>query len=576
VEGNWQEREKVLFAQMSSISRKRKPPQGMSAGELARRWIESSELDDEQTSSGLTINKSISADCVDKVCQRRRSSLPELIYSALKMSKNVASSSSTSPSPIRRRFCRGSPVSSVTMAGGGGGYIAVASSSSSSCPSATAAAAAAAAGYGDFGKFDVHIDARKRRRRKDKKRRKKGDGSLDNSGESSSGGLASLPSSSSPSPSSSKTAVAASLLLAKEKGASRSEAPATIVAEASVSATLTPRRRSSKRRSPRRSHSAPDQAGDVAKAKSKVQKDEKGDRERRSSKKKRRERGDSTARRSRREQHKQEEAERNENDDEKEVAVGKRTTFAAAVPVASSSRDEVSGGGGGSSSVGSVSSFSSSYSMRHGTKPTYIIMKLVLRSTSSADAFDAFLRSEYSEENCQFWQLVDRLHRLAADTHVPVAKLRELAQRIWDSYFTSRLAALNIPSAVLADVRKRFHEHAQSDERKRVVAIFDKAQKEIFSLMLHDSLPRFLRSPHYETVGDLALRRHIADLYTAVSSTPLPITPRAKPRQFSSMPGLGSATASSSTAAVPLHPSLAESAPGDMQSKKKKKKWFRL
>ncbi|KAG8127668.1 hypothetical protein E2320_014561, partial [Naja naja] len=95
-------------------------------------------------------------------------------------------------------------------------------------------------------------------------------------------------------------------------------------------------------------------------------------------------------------------------------------------------------------------------------------------------AFHAFLKSEFSEENLDFWLACEDYRKLRG-----CDKLQESAKKIFDQYIT-----IQAPKET-RDVTNR-------NILLPTRSCFDQAQKRIFGLMEKDSYPRFLRSLVYQ------------------------------------------------------------------------------
>ncbi|XP_039202267.1 regulator of G-protein signaling 8-like isoform X2 [Crotalus tigris] len=111
--------------------------------------------------------------------------------------------------------------------------------------------------------------------------------------------------------------------------------------------------------------------------------------------------------------------------------------------------------------------------------------KLLLHPYGRA-AFHAFLKSEFSEENLDFWMACEDYRKLRG-----CDKLQDSAKKIFDQYIT-----IQAPKEVNLDSQTR-------DVTNRNILLptrscFDQAQKRIFGLMEKDSYPRFLRSLVYQ------------------------------------------------------------------------------
>ncbi|XP_007437677.1 regulator of G-protein signaling 4-like [Python bivittatus] len=114
--------------------------------------------------------------------------------------------------------------------------------------------------------------------------------------------------------------------------------------------------------------------------------------------------------------------------------------------------------------------------------------KLLLHPYGRA-AFHAFLKSEFSEENLDFWMACEDYRKLRG-----CDKLQDSAKKIYDQYIT-----IQAPKEVNLDSQTR-------DVTNRNILLptrscFDQAQKRIFGLMEKDSYPRFLRSFVYQDLA---------------------------------------------------------------------------
>ncbi|XP_062353010.1 regulator of G-protein signaling 5 isoform X1 [Cinclus cinclus] len=100
-------------------------------------------------------------------------------------------------------------------------------------------------------------------------------------------------------------------------------------------------------------------------------------------------------------------------------------------------------------------------------------------------SFHSFLRSEFSEENAEFWVACEDYKK----TKSPV-KMAEKARKIYEEFIqTEAPKEVNIDHFTKAVTMKNLVEPSPTS--------FDMAQKRIFALMEKDSLPRFVRSEFY-------------------------------------------------------------------------------
>uniref|UniRef100_A0A8D3B418 RGS domain-containing protein n=2 Tax=Scophthalmus maximus TaxID=52904 RepID=A0A8D3B418_SCOMX len=97
--------------------------------------------------------------------------------------------------------------------------------------------------------------------------------------------------------------------------------------------------------------------------------------------------------------------------------------------------------------------------------------------------FRHFLRSEFSEENLDFWLAVERFKRIR-----PLSKMAARATKIYEEFIsTNAVRQVNVDSSVRewTNHSLRLYAHPTS---------FNLAQDQIFGLMETESYPRFLRS----------------------------------------------------------------------------------
>ncbi|KAF6075704.1 regulator of G protein signaling 4 [Phyllostomus discolor] len=100
-------------------------------------------------------------------------------------------------------------------------------------------------------------------------------------------------------------------------------------------------------------------------------------------------------------------------------------------------------------------------------------------------AFRAFLQSEYSEENLDFWVSCEEYKRLAS----PCAR-GPRAREIYEQFISVQAAKeVNLDACTREETRRNL--------QAPTAACFDEAQRRIFHLMEKDSYRRFLRSRFY-------------------------------------------------------------------------------
>ncbi|XP_063287505.1 regulator of G-protein signaling 3-like [Pelobates fuscus] len=102
--------------------------------------------------------------------------------------------------------------------------------------------------------------------------------------------------------------------------------------------------------------------------------------------------------------------------------------------------------------------------------------------------FRVFLRSEFSDENLDFWLACEDYR----DTH-PTFIMHSRARKIYHHYI-----AFQAPKEVNLDARTR--ELTEHNLLLPTRTTFDEAQRRIYGLMERDSYPRFLRSDLYQSM----------------------------------------------------------------------------
>ncbi|KAM7054863.1 regulator of G-protein signaling 5 [Molossus nigricans] len=110
----------------------------------------------------------------------------------------------------------------------------------------------------------------------------------------------------------------------------------------------------------------------------------------------------------------------------------------------------------------------------------------LLQNNYGLASFKSFLKSEFSEENLEFWMACEDFKR----TKSP-AKMAEKAKKIYEEFIQAEAPKeVNIDHFTKDLTAKRLVEPSPST--------FDVAQKRVHALMEKDSLPRFLRSEFYQ------------------------------------------------------------------------------
>uniref|UniRef100_A0A805QGD8 Regulator of G-protein signaling 8 n=1 Tax=Macaca fascicularis TaxID=9541 RepID=A0A805QGD8_MACFA len=110
-------------------------------------------------------------------------------------------------------------------------------------------------------------------------------------------------------------------------------------------------------------------------------------------------------------------------------------------------------------------------------------------------AFRAFLKTEFSEENLEFWLACEEFKKTRS-----TAKLVSKAHRIFEEFVD-----VQAPREVNIDFQTR--EATRKNMQEPSLTCFDQAQGKVHSLMEKDSYPRFLRSKMYLDLLSQSQRR---------------------------------------------------------------------
>uniref|UniRef100_A0A5F9C558 Regulator of G-protein signaling 5 n=1 Tax=Oryctolagus cuniculus TaxID=9986 RepID=A0A5F9C558_RABIT len=109
----------------------------------------------------------------------------------------------------------------------------------------------------------------------------------------------------------------------------------------------------------------------------------------------------------------------------------------------------------------------------------------LLQNNYGLASFKSFLKSEFSEENLEFWIACEEYKKIKSP-----AKMAEKAKQIYEEFIqTEAPKEVNIDHFTKDITMKNLVEPSLSS--------FDVAQKRIHALMEKDSLPRFVRSEFY-------------------------------------------------------------------------------
>uniref|UniRef100_A0A8D0GAK3 Regulator of G-protein signaling 16 n=1 Tax=Sphenodon punctatus TaxID=8508 RepID=A0A8D0GAK3_SPHPU len=117
----------------------------------------------------------------------------------------------------------------------------------------------------------------------------------------------------------------------------------------------------------------------------------------------------------------------------------------------------------------------------------------LLKSKSGVAAFHTFLKSEFSEENLDFWLACEDYKK----THSKI-KLAYKADKIFEEFVQNEAPReVNIDHETREETRKNLADATST--------CFDAAQAKTYTLMEKDSYPRFLKSASYRDMKEEAI-----------------------------------------------------------------------
>ncbi|XP_047442158.1 regulator of G-protein signaling 1 isoform X2 [Mugil cephalus] len=126
----------------------------------------------------------------------------------------------------------------------------------------------------------------------------------------------------------------------------------------------------------------------------------------------------------------------------------------------------------------------------------HLTLEKVLKDKKYFAAFRSFLKSEFSEENIEFWLACEEFRATASPDD-----LRWKAENIYQEFIQpTACREINVDHHVRQKIKKSLEKPSRF--------CFDEAQKQVFLLMERDSCPRFLHSDAY-----LSLRRKSRTLW---------------------------------------------------------------
>ncbi|XP_074525834.1 regulator of G-protein signaling 3-like isoform X2 [Halichoeres trimaculatus] len=138
-------------------------------------------------------------------------------------------------------------------------------------------------------------------------------------------------------------------------------------------------------------------------------------------------------------------------------------------------------------------------------------LEALLNNQYGLAVFRHFLRSEFSEENLDFWLAVEKFKRTR-----PPSKMAIRASKIYDEFISTKAARqVNVDSSVRESTDQTLRLGVNPD-------CFQLAQDQIFGLMETDSYPRFLRSHLYAQLANQGV--HTTESVHRGGAGPVPVS----------------------------------------------------
>ncbi|KAJ8270286.1 hypothetical protein GJAV_G00112550 [Gymnothorax javanicus] len=120
-------------------------------------------------------------------------------------------------------------------------------------------------------------------------------------------------------------------------------------------------------------------------------------------------------------------------------------------------------------------------------------LEKLLQSKYGMATFHSFLKTEYSDENIEFWLICEEYRKIKSPH-----RMNSKAKKIYEQYIQAKA-----PREINIDHQTR--ETIKINIMAPTMFCFDEAQMIVYKLMERDSYPRFLRSAFYRSLLDSAV-----------------------------------------------------------------------
>ncbi|XP_015674126.2 regulator of G-protein signaling 1 [Protobothrops mucrosquamatus] len=123
-------------------------------------------------------------------------------------------------------------------------------------------------------------------------------------------------------------------------------------------------------------------------------------------------------------------------------------------------------------------------------------LEKLLATQCGQEVFREFLKSEFSDENIEFWLACEDYKKTQA------GRLQGKAEKIYQEFVKSDARKqVNLDFHIRKSVAKKIQDPTPSS--------FDEAQRLVYVLMERDSYPRFLKSQHYHNFLNKVQSNHL-------------------------------------------------------------------
>lgn len=144
--------------------------------------------------------------------------------------------------------------------------------------------------------------------------------------------------------------------------------------------------------------------------------------------------------------------------------------------------------------------------------PVHLRLQGILRDPSNYAVFESFLIKDFSVENAHFWKAVES-YKNHVHQGMPLDQMKSIGKMLYQEFISpSGKLCINVSFGTRTQLTNLFEKHDEMDDSFEYKAIsldlLERAQKEVFTLMLKDSFPRYLRSEDYGKASGVEVLRN--------------------------------------------------------------------